>query len=69
MKKKAKKLPKKKVTYYIDPLLVKRLKYLSVYLDRNCSSLVNEVIQKFVIEEEVRKEFEEKSKRVKKVAK
>jgi len=69
MKRKAKKLPKKKVTYYIDPLLVKRLKYLSVYLDRNCSSLVNEAIQKFVIKEEIRKKFEKKSKRVKKVAK
>ncbi|MBA7654875.1 hypothetical protein ES703_62768 [subsurface metagenome] len=69
MKRKVKEPTKKKVTYYIDPLLVARLKHLSVDLDRNCSDLVNEAIQKFVIEEEVRKDYKEKSKRVKKVAK
>lgn len=66
MKRKVKEPTKKKVTYYIDSLLVKRLKYLSVDLDRNCSSLVNEAIQEFV---KIREELKEKFKHVKKVAK
>ena len=66
MKRKTKKLPKKKVTYYIDPLLVARLKHLSVDLDRNCSSLVNQAIQEFV---KIREELKEKLRHVKKKAK
>ncbi|MBA7712279.1 hypothetical protein ES703_121251 [subsurface metagenome] len=66
MKRKAKEPTKKKVTYYIDSLLVRRLKHLSVDLDRNCSSLVNQAIQEFV---KIREEIKEKLRHAKKVAK
>lgn len=37
-----------KATYYIDPALIKRLKYLSVERNADLSSLVNEAIRDLV---------------------
>jgi len=34
-----------KATYYIDPALIKSLKFLSVEIDKDLSALVNEAIQ------------------------
>ncbi|MBA7578580.1 ribbon-helix-helix domain-containing protein [Candidatus Atribacteria bacterium 1244-E10-H5-B2] len=38
----------KKVTYYIDPALIKKLKYLSVKKERDLSSLVSKAIKDLI---------------------
>lgn len=43
-----KKRKKKKVTYYVDPILIKKFKHLSIYLEDNLSNLASRAIESFI---------------------